>query len=68
VWEKTAGDWKVLYFQETKDQVVRNAQAVIVLDSHRVKSWEILADNLKKAGLSWGCVSALDCEGRTIWN
>jgi hypothetical protein len=27
----------------------------------------IIADNLSKAGWSWGCVSALDCEGRTIW-
>jgi hypothetical protein len=26
-----------------------------------------IADNLSKAGWSWGCVSALDCEGRTIW-
>jgi hypothetical protein len=33
----------------------------------RVKYWEIIADNLSKAGWSWGCVSALDCEGRTIW-
>jgi hypothetical protein len=23
--------------------------------------------NLKKAGWSWGCVSALDSEARTIW-
>jgi hypothetical protein len=22
---------------------------------------------LNKAGWTWGCVSALDCEGRTIW-
>jgi hypothetical protein len=29
--------------------------------------WEIIADNLSKAGWSWGCVSALDSEGRTIW-
>jgi hypothetical protein len=28
---------------------------------------EIIADNLNKAGWSLGCVSALDCEGRTIW-
>jgi len=28
---------------------------------------EIIADNLKKAGWSWGCVSAVDSEGRTIW-
>jgi len=32
-----------------------------------VKHWEIIADNLSKAGWSWGIVSALDCEGRTIW-
>ena len=29
--------------------------------------WEIIADNLKKAGWSLGWVSALDVEGRTIW-
>ena len=29
--------------------------------------WEIIADNLSKAGWSWGCVSALDAHGRTIW-
>jgi len=33
-----------------------------------VKSWEIIADDLSKAGWSWGCVSAIDLEGRTIWN
>ena len=33
----------------------------------RVKYWEIIADNLKKAGWSWGCVSAVDSSGRTIW-
>jgi hypothetical protein len=33
----------------------------------RVKDWEIIADNLSKAGSSWGCVSAVDSEGRTIW-
>jgi hypothetical protein len=32
-----------------------------------VKYWEIIADNLGKAGWSWGCVSAIDSEGRTIW-
>jgi hypothetical protein len=31
------------------------------------KYWEIIADNLKKAGWSLGWVSALDREGRTIW-
>jgi hypothetical protein len=32
-----------------------------------VKYWEIIADNLSKAGWSWGCVSAVDSAGRTIW-
>jgi hypothetical protein len=26
-----------------------------------------IADNLSKAGSSWGCVSAIDSNGRTIW-
>jgi hypothetical protein len=29
--------------------------------------WEIIADNLSKVGWSWGCVSAVDSRGRTIW-
>jgi hypothetical protein len=29
--------------------------------------WEIIADNLSKAGWSWGYVAAIDSEGRTIW-
>jgi hypothetical protein len=32
-----------------------------------VKYWEIIAANLRKAGWSWGCASALDYEGRTVW-
>jgi hypothetical protein len=31
------------------------------------KYWEIIADNLSKAGWSWGCVSAIDSSGRTFW-
>ena len=31
------------------------------------RGWEIIADNLSKAGWSWGCVSAVGSEGRTIW-
>jgi len=29
--------------------------------------WEIISDNLTKAGWSWGCVSGVDSDGRTIW-
>ena len=32
-----------------------------------MKSWEIIADRLMKAGWSLGWVSAIDFEGRTIW-
>ena len=32
-----------------------------------VKDWEFIADNLSKAGWSWGCVATVDREGRTIW-
>jgi len=32
-----------------------------------VKYWQIIADNLSKAGWSLGWVSAIDSKGRTIW-
>jgi hypothetical protein len=31
------------------------------------RSWEIIADDLSKAGWSLGWVSAIDRKGRTIW-
>jgi hypothetical protein len=36
-------------------------------DAPHVKYWQIIADNLSKAGFSLGWVSALDLEGQTIW-
>jgi hypothetical protein len=32
-----------------------------------VKYWEIIADNLSRAGWSWGCVSAVGFFRRTIF-
>ena len=32
-----------------------------------MKYWETIADSLSKGGWSWGCVSAIDLYGRTIW-
>jgi tRNA/tmRNA/rRNA uracil-C5-methylase (TrmA/RlmC/RlmD family) len=32
-----------------------------------VRYREIIADNLSKAGWSWGCVAAVDSNGRTIF-
>jgi len=32
-----------------------------------VKYWEIIADNLSAAGWSWGCVSTINSNGKTIF-
>ena len=32
-----------------------------------MKYREIIASNLKKRGWTWGCVSAIDSDWRTIW-
>ena len=32
-----------------------------------MKYWEIIADRLSNAGWSWGCVSTVDSNGRTIF-
>jgi hypothetical protein len=32
-----------------------------------MKFWEIIADNLSKAGWSWGCISSTDHGGRQFW-
>jgi hypothetical protein len=32
-----------------------------------MKYCELIATNLSKAGWSWGCVSAIDSNWRTIW-
>lgn len=32
-----------------------------------MKYWEIVADNLSKAGWSWGCVATVDRDGRRIF-
>jgi hypothetical protein len=32
-----------------------------------MRPWEIIADNLRKAGWCCGCISAIDSNRRTIW-
>jgi hypothetical protein len=34
---------------------------------NRMQYWEIIADKLKATGWSYGYVSAVDSNGRTIW-
>ncbi|HUE50146.1 MAG TPA: hypothetical protein VMQ39_03685 [Candidatus Dormibacteraeota bacterium] len=37
------------------------------MDNLPVKYWEIIADNLNRAGWTWDCVSVVDSRGRTIF-
>ena len=32
-----------------------------------MKHWEAIADRLSASGWSWGCVSTIDSNGRTMW-
>ena len=43
------------------------ARFIVHPDHSIMKYWANIADNLSKAGWSWGCVSAIDSNGRTIW-
>jgi hypothetical protein len=52
---------KLTAFLELERQVLAEAK------SDWPRQWEIIADNLSKAGWSWGCMSAIDSNGRTIW-
>jgi hypothetical protein len=36
-------------------------------DCPSLRDWELIVDDLSKAGWSWGCFSAIDSKGRTIW-
>jgi hypothetical protein len=38
-----------------------------VVRTHNREYWQIIADNLSKAGWNWGYVSAVDSNGRTIF-
>src|SRR5439155_9999619 len=40
---------------------------IVLVGGSGIRVQEIIAENLSKAGWSWGCVSAIDSNGRTIW-
>jgi hypothetical protein len=40
---------------------------ILISSEREIKHWEIIADNLSKAGWSWGCVSAVDSGGQLIF-
>jgi hypothetical protein len=58
-----------LLVKDTAEEASVMQQKISLLSRarHNMKHWEIIADKLSKAGWSWGCVSAIDSEGRTIW-
>jgi hypothetical protein len=47
--------------------IARKAEGHAASADKYVKSWELVADKLSASGWSWGWVSAVDSEGRTLW-
>jgi hypothetical protein len=43
------------------------ASCIVNAHNRRVKYWEIIADNLRKAGWRCGCISSTDHKGRQFW-
>jgi hypothetical protein len=58
-----------LPFSNSNPQFKRTGIIMTLLNraTKPMKDWEIIADRLSKAGWSYGYVSAIDREGRTIW-
>ena len=56
-----------LPFSNSNPQLKLTDIMMSAIARNRMKNWEIIADNLSKAGWSLDWVSAVDCEGRTIW-
>jgi hypothetical protein len=48
-------------------QKIRLGNYHVLEQIERMEHWEIIADNLSKAGWSWGCVEAIDRDVRTLW-
>jgi len=53
-----------LFFDRVQDCLKRQFLAV---EPAQVNCWEIIADNLSKAGWSWGCVSGVDSRRQTMF-
>jgi hypothetical protein len=56
-----------LPFSNSNPQLKSTGIIMTAIARNRVKNWEVIPDNLSKAEWSWGCVSAIDSSGRTIW-
>jgi hypothetical protein len=60
-------DQELPAFLELESAIQTDRDIMSAIARNRMKNWEIIVDNLSKAGWSWGCVSAIDSNGRTIW-
>jgi len=49
-----------LPFSNSNPQLKPTGIIMSAIARNRMKNWEVIADNLSKAGWSWGCVSAID--------
>jgi hypothetical protein len=56
-----------LPFSNSNPQLTPTDIIMSAIARNRMKNWEVIADNLSKAGCSYGYVSAIDSNGRTIW-
>jgi hypothetical protein len=56
---------------ELEGEYYRERDCVRKIKSGRMRPvkryWEIVSDNLSKAGWTWGCVATVDRKGRTIF-
>jgi hypothetical protein len=51
-----------LPFSNSNPQFKSTGIIMSAIAPNRMKNWEVIADNLSKAGWSWSCVSAVDGE------
>jgi hypothetical protein len=62
------GDLVRIPIRFTMSGVRHRMSGAVISDSlAAVKDWEIIVNNLSKAGWSVGSVSAINSEGRTVW-
>src|SRR4029077_15819414 len=65
--ERRFPEWLSFAYGRRAKVVARCARIIAGSLSAQMNYWEIIADNLSKAGWSWSCIAAADRDGRTIW-
>src|SRR5438034_5202675 len=65
--ERRFPEWLSFAYVRRAKVLARCARIIAGSLSAQMNCWKIIANNLSKAGWSWGCVSAIESQGRTIW-